>query len=119
MCRSRRELSNEYLIAKIGFDTAENEPCKVCPLSAYRSPRFMRRHDQLVTQHTTKFDDLDQQARRFFESRNAALEAYVIRLGKERKSNEDLHLLLIIYRRWAAYARQNVAESGRQAERSC
>ena len=22
------------------FDTAENEPCKVCPLSAYRSPRF-------------------------------------------------------------------------------
>ena len=28
-CRSRRELSNEYLIAKIGFDTAENEPLKV------------------------------------------------------------------------------------------
>ena len=22
---------------KIGFDTAENEPCKVCPLSVYRS----------------------------------------------------------------------------------
>ena len=40
MCRSRRELSNEYLLAKIGVDTAENEPCKVCPLSAYRSPRF-------------------------------------------------------------------------------
>ena len=39
MCRSRRELSNEYLLAKIGVDTAENEPCKVCPLSAYRSPR--------------------------------------------------------------------------------
>ena len=38
-CRSRRELSNEYLVAKIGFDTAENEPCKVCPLSVYRSPR--------------------------------------------------------------------------------
>ena len=36
MCRSRRELSNEYLLAKIGFDAAENEPCKVCPLSAYR-----------------------------------------------------------------------------------
>ena len=30
---------NEYLLAKIGVDTAENEPCKVCPLSAYRSPR--------------------------------------------------------------------------------
>ena len=27
--RSRRELSNAYLIAKFGFDTAENEPFKV------------------------------------------------------------------------------------------
>ena len=35
MCRSRRELSNEYLLAKFGFDTAENEACKVCPLSVY------------------------------------------------------------------------------------
>ena len=40
MCRSRRELSNEYLLAKFGFDTAENEPCKICPLSVYRSPRY-------------------------------------------------------------------------------
>ena len=42
MCRSWRELSNEYLVAKTGFDTAENEPCKVCPniISYYRSPRF-------------------------------------------------------------------------------
>ena len=30
MCRSRRELSNAYLLAKFRFDTAENEPCKVC-----------------------------------------------------------------------------------------
>ena len=30
---------NEHLLAKFGFDTAEKEPCKVCPLSAYRSPR--------------------------------------------------------------------------------
>ena len=29
MCRSRRELSNAYLLAKIGVDTAENEPLKV------------------------------------------------------------------------------------------
>ena len=29
MCRSRRELSNEYLLAKIGDDTAENEPLEV------------------------------------------------------------------------------------------
>ena len=28
-CRSRRELSNEYLLAKIGVDTAENEPLEV------------------------------------------------------------------------------------------
>ena len=40
LCRSRRELSNEYLLAKFGFDAAENEPCKVCLLSAYRSPRY-------------------------------------------------------------------------------
>ena len=39
LCRSRRELSNAYFIAKFGLDTAENEPCQVCPLSAYRSPR--------------------------------------------------------------------------------
>ena len=26
MCRSRRELSNAYFLAKFGFDTAENEP---------------------------------------------------------------------------------------------
>ena len=30
MSRSRRELSNEYLLEKIGFDTAENEPRQVC-----------------------------------------------------------------------------------------
>ena len=29
LCRSRRELSNEYLLAKFGVDTAENEPLHV------------------------------------------------------------------------------------------
>ena len=29
ICSSRQELSNEYLIAKIGVDTAENGPSKV------------------------------------------------------------------------------------------
>ena len=29
LCTSRRELSNEYLLAKFGFDTTENEPCEV------------------------------------------------------------------------------------------
>ena len=28
LCRSRRELSNQYLLAKFGFDTAEHEPCR-------------------------------------------------------------------------------------------
>ena len=37
MCRSRRELSNAYFLSKFGFDTAENEPCKVC-----RIPRASR-----------------------------------------------------------------------------
>ena len=29
-CRSRQGLSNDYVLAKIRFDTAENEPLKVC-----------------------------------------------------------------------------------------
>ena len=29
LCRSRQELSNADLLAKSGFDTAENEPSKV------------------------------------------------------------------------------------------
>ena len=28
-CRSRRELSNAYLVANFGFDTADNEPSEV------------------------------------------------------------------------------------------
>ena len=28
--RSRQEIFNEYVLAKIDFDTAENEPSKVC-----------------------------------------------------------------------------------------
>ena len=31
LCRSRRELSNAYLLANFGIDTAENEPCQVLP----------------------------------------------------------------------------------------
>ena len=45
--RSRRELSNEYLLAKIGVDTAENEPLKVtctfaiCKFSLYVKKIYM------------------------------------------------------------------------------
>ena len=35
-CRSRRKLSNEYFLAKFGFDTAENEHRKVCDVGACR-----------------------------------------------------------------------------------
>ena len=38
LCGSRR-------LAKFGFDTAENEPCKVCPLSAYKSTRLLMEAD--------------------------------------------------------------------------
>ena len=48
MCRSRRELSNAYFLAKFGFDTADNGPCKVCPLSAYRSPRYSTTLTELI-----------------------------------------------------------------------
>ena len=37
LCGSRRELSNAYLLAKFGFDTAENEPCQVSSKSSYLS----------------------------------------------------------------------------------
>ena len=30
--------SNAYLLAKIGFDTAENEPCKACLIDRFSSP---------------------------------------------------------------------------------
>ena len=39
-CRSRQELSNEYLLAKFGVDTAENEPCKVCSFGWKIRERF-------------------------------------------------------------------------------
>ena len=65
LCRSRRELSKEYLLAKIGVDTAENAPCKVCPLSAYRSPRFVSSHkipipaDDVMVMHLRVGDVID------------------------------------------------------------
>ena len=37
-CRSRRDLSNAYLLAKFGFDTAENESSKVCPIERCSQP---------------------------------------------------------------------------------
>ena len=46
--RSRQELSkkihhsNDYLVPKVGLDTAENEPSEVYSLSACRSRRLLR-----------------------------------------------------------------------------
>ena len=42
LCRSRRELSNAYFLAKFGFDTAENEPSKVCPIERVRADGFVQ-----------------------------------------------------------------------------
>ena len=42
LCRSRRELSNAYFVAKFGLDTAENEPCKVCPTEQCSSQRALK-----------------------------------------------------------------------------
>ena len=41
-------LKNEPTLAIVGVDTADNEPCKVCPLSVYRSPRFAPEYPVLV-----------------------------------------------------------------------
>ena len=44
LCRSRRELSNAYLRAKFGFDTAENEPSKVYGSELREDPARSSRH---------------------------------------------------------------------------
>ena len=41
-CRARQELSNEYLLAKIGFDTAENEPFNFHNFSSLQGFHFNR-----------------------------------------------------------------------------
>ena len=38
LCRSRRELSNAYFLAKFCLNTAENEPCQVCPIPRNAAP---------------------------------------------------------------------------------
>ena len=43
-CRSRRELSNAYLLVKFGFDTAENEPCKACPIPRFHAAASVSPH---------------------------------------------------------------------------
>ena len=34
-CRARKMLKNAYLDAKIGFDTAENEPSEICGIGSW------------------------------------------------------------------------------------
>ena len=41
-CRSRKMLKNDYLLAKIGFDTAENEPSKVWTCLPAPSPPLIQ-----------------------------------------------------------------------------
>ena len=49
-CRSRQELSNEYFLAKIGFDTAENEPFNFHNFSSLQGFNF---HRAVVSQPLT------------------------------------------------------------------
>ena len=49
-CRSRQELSNEYLLAKIGFDTAENEPSN---FDNFTSPPGLNFHQAVVSDAQT------------------------------------------------------------------
>ena len=41
------------LLATFGFDTAENEPCRFCPLSAYRFPRYLPNQFPIYSRMTT------------------------------------------------------------------
>ena len=43
-CRSRQGLSNDYLLAKIRFDTAENEPPKVCQKNRQKLGKSYKHH---------------------------------------------------------------------------
>ena len=63
LCRSRRELSNADLLAKFGFDSAENEPSKVWPNeSSKNEPSKQALLDRIVTAASgacvANFDDL-------------------------------------------------------------
>ena len=59
------------MLAKIGVDTAENEPLQVCPLSAYRSPRF------------TASDDFNASAGHKISYANASTDAIVVDVGAD------------------------------------
>ena len=49
-------LKNAHTLAIGGVDTAENEPCKVCPLSVYRSPRYMLEYAAPLQKRTFSAD---------------------------------------------------------------
>ena len=55
LCRSRRELSNEAVIAKFGVDTAENKPSKVWPAFSFlpRTPPWVKQ-TAMATFHTLR-----------------------------------------------------------------
>ena len=73
LCRSRRELSNDYLLAKFGFDTAENELCKVCPTLSVAEPRislqsWRRAQEELVYAVSVKAPSLGRRTSRILTS---------------------------------------------------
>ena len=56
-CRSRKILKNDYLLAKIGFDTAENEPSKVWTCLPAPSPPLIQlrmKEGKRIPKHPSK-----------------------------------------------------------------
>ena len=71
LCRSRRELSNVYFLAKFGFDTAENErstaaaaaenePCQFCPIEQCSLPQV---RDVVREELTNVLEDITTEVR--------------------------------------------------------
>ena len=58
-CRSRRELSNAYLLAKFGFDTAENEPSKVCRIP-WQLSNAGRRARRVALRGPLRYEEFDE-----------------------------------------------------------
>ena len=60
-CRSRQELSNEYFLAKIGFDTAENELFNFHNFSSLQGSKFHQAVVSLACTGARERDGLNQE----------------------------------------------------------
>ena len=78
---------------KFGFDTAENELCKVCPLSVYRSPRCESERKSAEFKNENLQYDQEQLTQKIerAEGQKAELEEEVQKTNTEK--NETLALM--------------------------